>query len=264
MKKINPPLYNQTYVNTGNGPAVILLHGLFGNFGLWKKTVDALKENYRVIVPRFPIFDLPIQNTNIKYLVKVLDEFIEWNQLKNVTLVGHAIGGQVALLYTYTNPTLVEKLVLTGSAGLFENSNFDEATPSEISDYDFIQEKVREAFYEPSATPNHFVEEIYTTVQNIPKRLTIGSFIRSSKQNSVTYFLNKLDHPILLLWGLEDRITRPEVALHFHDFLQNSEIRFIERCGHVPMVENAEEFNKHLLNFLKPGMGSVYHPVKYF
>jgi len=263
MKKINPPLYNQTYVNTGNGPVVILLHGLFGNFALWKKTVDALKEKYRVIVPRLPIFDLPVQNTNIKYLVKVLDEFIEWNQLKNVTLVGHAIGGQVALLYTYTHPSLVEKLVLTGSAGLFENSNFEEATPSEISDYDFIQEKVQEAFYEPSVAPSHFVEEIYTTVQNIPKRLTIGSFIRSSKQNSVTYFLNKIDHPILLLWGLEDRISRPEVALHFHDFLQNSEIRFIEHCGHVPMVENAEEFNKHLLNFLKPGMGSVYRPIKY-
>ena len=94
MKKINPPLYNQTYVNTGNGPVVILLHGLFGNFGLWKKTVHALNERYHVIVPRFPIFDLPLQNTNVKYLVKVLEEFIEWNQLKNVTLVGHAIGGQ--------------------------------------------------------------------------------------------------------------------------------------------------------------------------
>jgi len=266
MKKTNPPLYNQTYVNTGDGPVVILLHGLFGNFGLWKKTVDALKDKYRVIVPRFPIFDLPIQNTNVKYLVKVLEEFIEWNQLTNVTLVGHAIGGQVALLFTYTHPTLVEKLVLTGSAGLFENSNFDEVTPSEINDYDFIQEKVREAFYEPEVTPSHFVEEIYNTVQNIPKRLTIGSFLRSSKQNSVTYFLNKIDHPILLLWGLEDRITPPELAMHFHDFLHNSEIKFIEQCGHVPMVESPEEFNKHLLKFLKSGVGSVYRPItmKYF
>ena len=266
MKKTNPPLYNQTYVNTGVGPMVIFLHGLFGNFGLWKKTVDALKDKYRVIVPRFPIFDLPIQNTNIKYLVKVLEEFIEWNQLTNVTLVGHAIGGQVALLYTYTHPTIVERLVLTGSAGLFENSNFDEVTPSEINDYGFIQEKVREAFYEPEVAPSHFVEEIYNTVQNIPMRLTIGSFIRSSKKNSVTYFLNKIDHPILLLWGLEDRITPPEVAMHFHDFLQNSEIKFIQRCGHVPMVENPEEFNKHLLNFLNPSVRSVYRPIniKYF
>ncbi|HEV8512103.1 MAG TPA: alpha/beta hydrolase, partial [Cyclobacteriaceae bacterium] len=91
MKKINAPLYNQTYVNTGNGPVVILLHGLFGNFSLWKKTVDALTDKYHVIVPRFPIFDLPVHNTNIKYLVRVLEEFIEWNELTNVTLVGHAI-----------------------------------------------------------------------------------------------------------------------------------------------------------------------------
>ncbi len=251
MKKINPPLYNQTYINVGKGPVVILLHGLFGNFGTWRKTVDSLKNNYQVVVPRLPIFDLPVQNTNIKYLVRALHDFIEWNQLNNVTLIGHAMGGQLALLYTYMHPSTVQKIVLTGSAGLFENSKFDELTSTEINDYDFIQDKVREAFYEPEVVSNHFVDEIYATVQNILKRLTIGSFVRSSKQNSVTYFLNKIDHPVLLVWGLEDRITPPEVAMHFHDFLQNSEIRFIEECGHVPMVESPKEFNRHLLSFLK-------------
>jgi pimeloyl-ACP methyl ester carboxylesterase len=250
MKKANPPLYNQTYVNTGHGPTVILLHGLFGNFGMWQKTVEVLTENFHVVVPRLPIFDLPVHNTNVKYLVRVLHEFIEWNNLEDVILVGHAIGGQVALMYTYTHPTTVARLILSGSAGLFENSPFDEVTPAEITDYDFIYEKVNEAFYEPKAELSGFVDEIYATVQNIPKRLTIDSLIKSSKQNSVTFFLNKLDHPTLLIWGLEDKITPPEVAMHFHDFLQNSEIRFIEECGHVPMVEKPELFNRHVLSFL--------------
>jgi pimeloyl-ACP methyl ester carboxylesterase len=237
-------------VNTGHGPAVILLHGLFGNFGMWQKTVEVLKENFHVVVPRLPIFDLPIQNTNVKYLVRVLHEFIEWHQLEDIILVGHAMGGQVALMYTYTHPTNVAKLVLSGSAGLFENSPFDEATSSEFTDYDFVQEKVSEAFYEPQKEVIGFVDEIYATVQNIPKRLTLGSFIKSSKQSSVTFFLNKLDHPTLLIWGLEDKITPPEVAMHFHDFLQNSEIRFIDECGHMPMVEKPDLFNAHLLSFL--------------
>lgn len=250
MKKANPPLYNQTYVNIGQGPTVILLHGLFGNFGMWRPTVDALKDNFHVVVPRLPLFDLPIHHTNVKYLVRVLHEFIEWNQFEDVTLVGHEMGGQLALMFAYTHPAIVSRLVLSGSAGLFESSPFDEATPSEFSDYDFIQEKVSEAFYEPQEEAVGFADEIYAAVQNIPKRLTIGSFIKSSKQNSVTFFLNKLDHPTLLVWGLEDKITPPEVAMHFHDFLQNSEIRFIEECGHLPMVEKPEFFNAHLLSFL--------------
>jgi len=130
--------------------------------------VDALKNNYRVIVPRLPIFDLPIQHTNIKYLVRVLNDFIEWHQLRDVTLVGHAIGGQVALMYAYTHPANVNRIVLSGSSGLFENSKFDEVTPSEISDYDFIQDKVREAFYEPEITPSHFVRKFMPQFKIFP------------------------------------------------------------------------------------------------
>jgi 2-hydroxy-6-oxonona-2,4-dienedioate hydrolase len=250
MKKVNPPFYNQTYINVGRGPAVILLHGLFGNLGMWEKTVKALKTNHNVIVPRLPIFDLPIQHTNIRYLANVLHEFIDWNGLTDVTLVGHAIGGQVALIYTYIHPTNVDKLVLCGSTGLFENSPFDGTTPSAINDYEFVEEKVNEAFFQPHGAPRYFVDDIYATVQSIPKRLTIGSLVRSSRQSSVALLLGRLDHPTLLLWGLEDRIAPPETALLFHDLLQNSEVRFIEQCGHVPMVEKPDEFNGHVLSFL--------------
>jgi 2-hydroxy-6-oxonona-2,4-dienedioate hydrolase len=54
---------------------------------------------------------------------------------------------------------------------------------------------------------------------------------------------------VMLLWGLEDRITPPSVTFHFHDFLQNSEIRFIEKCGHLPMIEEPEKFVRHLTSF---------------
>jgi 2-hydroxy-6-oxonona-2,4-dienedioate hydrolase len=53
----------------------------------------------------------------------------------------------------------------------------------------------------------------------------------------------------MLLWGLEDKITPPSITFHFHDFLKNSEIRFIEKCGHLPMVEEPEKFAKHLASF---------------
>src|SRR6185436_17127500 len=118
MKRYDQPLYNQAYLHAGDGPVVLLLHGLFGNVAMWKPTVEALKSNYHVIIPRLPIFDLPVQQTNVKYLANVLHDFIETNELTDVTIVGHAFGGQVALLYAAQYSSNVKRIVLTGSSGL--------------------------------------------------------------------------------------------------------------------------------------------------
>jgi len=245
-------LYNQTLVNTGHGSTVILLHGLFGNYHMWSKTVAALKNDFHVVVPRLPIFDFPAHLTNIKYLLKVLDEFIDWHQLKDVTLVGHSIGGQVALMYAHTHPEKVSKLVLTGSTGLIESPLLtDESLSNKDINYKFVEGMVSKAFHEKTPFVKYFTEEIYLTVQNIPKRLTIGSMIKSSNQLNVTSFLNGIDHPTLLLWGLDDKFSPPEIALHFHDYLRNSELKFIKDCGHIAMVDQPEEFNQKLISFLK-------------
>ncbi|MFM7487166.1 MAG: alpha/beta fold hydrolase [Cytophagales bacterium] len=118
MKELKLPTYHQTYIDTGNGPTVILLHGLFGNIKQWSSVIEALSKNHRVIVPRLPIFDSVTVPTNITQLVRVLHEFIEWHQLSNVTLVGHAVGGQLALFYANQHPAHVERLVLVSSNGL--------------------------------------------------------------------------------------------------------------------------------------------------
>jgi pimeloyl-ACP methyl ester carboxylesterase len=249
MKRVNPPLYNQSYINEGNGPVVILLHGLFGNLRIWRDTINALKKDFQVIVPRLPLFELPVEHTNIRYLAQALHEFIDWNQLTDINIVGHALGGQVALMYTQLNPQNVNKLVLTSSVGLM-GSPYPE-TDSFSGSYEYIQDRVEEAFYQKEFVSEKLVNEIYSTVQNIPNRLALGMIARSSKQVNVSSFLGKIDHPVLLVWGLHDKITSPETALHFHDLLPNSDIKFIDRCGHLPMIEKPDQFNKHLLLFFQ-------------
>lgn len=244
------PLYNHAYIDTGDKgdlPVVIFLHGLFGNVGMWWQSVEALAGKYRVVVPRLPIFDLPAEFTNIAHLSSLLHEFVEWHNLRDVHLVGHAIGGQVALRYAHDHPRNVNRIVLTGSTGLFDSIDFKAATSARS--YDYVDERVRSAFYHSDEAPNALVDEIYATIHSKPRRLNIKSLMRSSKQSTVEVFLNNLHHPVMLLWGLQDKITPPEVALHFHDFLRNSEVRFIEKCGHLPMIEEPETFSKHLLSF---------------
>ncbi len=139
--KIIQPIGAQTYLNVGKGQTVILLNGLFGNLSMWKPLVEHLKDDYHLVVPRLPIFDLPAHQTNLKYLVRVLHEFIESNQFTNVTLVGHAVGGQLALLYAHRHPEHVYKLVLIGSAGLFEFAPHEDTIDQQNIDYEFVSKK---------------------------------------------------------------------------------------------------------------------------
>lgn len=258
MRSINTFDYTQTYINTGQGRVVILLHGLFGNIHIWKPVVEKLKDDFKVIVPRLPLADLPLEDANVKHIAAVLHKFIEFHELQNVTLVGHAVGGQLALMYTHLYPSNVHKLVLVSSAGLMERS--PALNPEVPIDFQSLQEEIEGAFFLKELVNEKLVEEIYEVTRDESRQAVIGEIARSSKRFRVSTFLNKIDHPVLLIWGLFDPISPPESALHFNDLLSNSEVKFIEECGHVPMLEKPERFNRHLLEFLKfaPREGSWY------
>src|SRR4051812_24588270 len=119
------PKYSQSFIDVGEGAPVLLLHGMFGNLSMWKCTIESLKKNFRVIVPRVPLFDLPGEPTNVKELSTHLRDFIEWHRLSHVSLVGHGVGGQLALAYAAEHPRKVNKIVVTGT-DLFRSEELEE------------------------------------------------------------------------------------------------------------------------------------------
>jgi len=248
MQQSNSFLYDQTYIDKGLGEPIILLHGLFGNLSNWKSVVDHFSRDYRVIIPRMPIFDVPQHQANLEKLSVILDEFLDWHQLSDVTLVGNSLGGHLALLYTLRKPQNVKRLILTGSSGLFEN--LMGKTFPRVKDYEFIREKVGYTFFNKEVVTKELVDEVYDTVQSIPKTLRLIGLSRSAQQNNVSSLLHKINQPALLIWGLQDEITPPETALHFHDLLPYAELKFIDKCGHVPMMEQPQLFNQYMEKFL--------------
>jgi pimeloyl-ACP methyl ester carboxylesterase len=245
------PVYHQAYVDKGEGAPVILLNGLFGNLKIWAPVVEALSKEYRVIVPRLPLFDSHMSMTSIKQLVRVLHDFVERHQLSGVTLVGHALGGQAALFYANQHPEVVDKLVLVSSSGLLDKDiTSDSGTISPFS-FDFINDKVRTAFHHPDEVATGLAKEIYQLVQDAPKRFALASLLQSSLHSSVSTFLSKLDLPVLLIWGLQDQVNPPDNALHFHDLLPNSTVKFIDQCGHLPMIEKPTCFVESIESFMK-------------
>jgi pimeloyl-ACP methyl ester carboxylesterase len=247
MTLYKEPLYSQSYIDNGEGQPIILLHGLFGNITMWRSTINALRPDYRVIVPRLPLYEVPVHRANTTSLVEILDDFVTWHQLKSVTLVGTDTGGEAALRYAYEYPDKVKRVILSGSSGLMKSSP---AIDNE-KDYDSIRNKVSDAFFKKGLVRSSLIDKVYEDINTVSKSLRIAEYAKSSRKNDISKFLYKLQQPVLLIWGLQDKITPPEVALHLHDLLKTSTVKFIDECGHLPMIENPATYIKHIVEFLK-------------
>jgi len=236
------------YIDEGEGEILLLLHGLFGALSNWEAVVNHYKKNYRVVIPLLPIYEMPIKQAGLHGLNKFLEGFVELKQLKNVNIIGNSLGGHVGLIYTLANSENVKRLVLTGSSGLFENS-MGGSFPRRGS-YDYIKERVEYTFYDPNTATEELVKEVFETTKSIPKCMRIVAIAKSAQRNNMAKEIPKIKQPTLLIWGLNDTITPPMVAHEFNKLIPNSELKFVDKCCHAPMMEHPEKFNKILDGFL--------------
>lgn len=241
------------YVEEGEGEPLILLHGLFGALSNFKDLLDHFKQTHRVIIPMLPLFDLSLLDTSVAGLAKHVQKFIDARGLDNVHLLGNSLGGHVGLVYTLKHQEKVKTITLTGSSGLFENG-MGETYPKR-GDYDYIRKKTELTFYDPQVATKELVDEVYSIVNNRLKALKIISLARSAIKHNLGDELNDIKVPTCLVWGKNDTITPPMVAEEFHKLIPNSEVHWIDKCGHAPMMEVPAEFNVILDGFLAKHKG---------
>ncbi|MEB0262627.1 MULTISPECIES: alpha/beta hydrolase [unclassified Mucilaginibacter] len=237
-----------SYIEEGQGEPLLLLHGLMGALSNWDDVIREFSPNYRVIIPVLPIYDLPLLTTGVRALSKFIHKFIKFKQLSNVVLLGNSLGGHVGLVYVLAHPGYVKALVLTGSSGLYENA-FGGSFPKRES-IDFVREKVRYTFYDPETATEDMVQEIFQTINDRHKVIRILAMAKSAIRHNMKTELRKITMPVSLIWGKEDKITPPEVAIEFNELLPNSELHWVDKCGHAPMMERPVEFNEYLKLFL--------------
>jgi len=235
------------YVEQGEGEPLVLLHGLFGALSNFKDLFDHFSKTHQVIIPMLPLFDLGL-DTGVGALAKYIQKFIEVREFEKVHLLGNSLGGHVGLLYTLSNQHKVKTLILTGSSGLFENG-MGETYPKR-GDYEFIRKKTELTFYNPDVATKELVDEVYSIVNNRLKAIKVIALAKSAIRNNLNNELKSITVPTCLIWGKNDTITPPMVAEEFKSLLPNSELHWIDECGHAPMMEQPEAFNQVLAAFL--------------
>ncbi len=236
------------FIEVGSGEPLVLLHGLFGALSNFMDLINYFSPHYKVIVPMLPLFELDIFHTSVGGLAKFVHRFIEARGLNNVHLLGNSLGGHVALVHILKHPERIKTLTLTGSSGLFENGMGD--SYPKRGDKEYIRKKTQLTFYDPAMATDELVNEVFEITNNRIKVIKIIALAKSAIRNNLGEELSRITQPTCLIWGNNDTITPPFVAKEFKKLIPNSELHFIDKCGHAPMMEVPSEFNKILEQFL--------------
>lgn len=261
----------------GDGPPVVLIHGLGASAEIWSANIGALAARHRVFAPDLPGFGKTAMPPGMDFspaaYSRFVRDFMTALGIGRAALVGHSLGGGVALRVTLDEPGRVDRLVLASSAGLGP----DVSLPLRIASLPFFDRVfwrpplpvftrfLRRLVYDPAAISPEFARLYYDmffqpgAVRAFTAVLRAVVTIRGARPGilePIREGLGTIAAPVLILWGRRDRILPVGQAIEAAGRIPGARLHIFERCGHMPNIEYPAEFNRLVLEFLDEGRGS--------
>ncbi|MFA7445152.1 MAG: alpha/beta hydrolase [Flavobacteriaceae bacterium] len=239
-----------TYYENGEGTPIIILHGLMGGLSNFDGVANFFPEKgYKVVIPELPLYTQNILKTNVKAFAKFVKDFITHKGYDKVILLGNSLGGHIALYHTKMYPEKMAGLIITGSSGLYESA-MGESYPKR-GDYEYIKKKAQDVFYDPEVATKEIVDDVFATVNDRVKLIKTLTIAKSAIRHNMANDLPKMHTPTCIIWGKNDIVTPPDVAEEFHSLLPDSDLYWIDKCGHAAMMEHPDEFNRLMYEWLQ-------------
>ncbi len=233
---------NYSYIEVGEGTPIIILHGLMGGLSNFDSVTKYFgNSGYKIVIPELPIYTMSLLKTNVKSFAKYLRDFINFKGYDKVILLGNSLGGHIGLYHTKLYHEKVKALIITGSSGLYESAMGGGYTKR--SDYEVIKKKAQDVFYDPAIATKEIVDDVYETVNDRNKLIKTLAIAKSAIRHNMAKDLPKMHTPTCIIWGKNDNVTPPNVAEEFQELLPDSDLYWIDKCGHAAMMERPEEFN---------------------
>lgn len=264
------------YAEEGGGEkTLVFVHGLSSSLDAWKKNIQELRNNYRCIAVDLPGYGKSSRSKNnysLKEYSKILQEFIQKKGLKNVILVGHSMGGQIAMHTVLEYPKHFEKLVLIAPAGI-ETFTGQEAgimktsyTPAMVvnTTNEQILANYKLNFFQFPEDAGDMVEariKMKEAVDFPDYAEVVVNNIHAMLDEPVIERVKEIEIPVLMIFGKNDMLI-PNKYLHPMESVENLvelseekfndlEVTIIDEAGHFVNFEKAEEVNSEIRDFLK-------------
>lgn len=229
----------------GSDATILLLHGWGGNLNSFRSLENYLKsENFSVICIDFPGFggsEMPVETWTIFDYYKVVSELLKVENIKSVSIVAHSFGGRVALLLASHEPEKVEKLVLVDSAGLVPKFSLTKSI--KILNY-----KICKRLKKIGIIKRDLINYGSDDYKAMPNRLK--PVFNRIINTDLSYTLNGIKCPTIIIWGKDDRETPMYMAKKFNKYIKDSAIIKLDG-GHFCYLQNAKQFQLIVLNFLR-------------
>lgn len=253
------------YGVTGGGPPVVLVHGWLSSSRIWEQLAGRLAQRFTVYtldLSGFGDSDKPLSGYGIRYGSRLLYAFCAHFGLTHASVVGHDLGGNMAIKLAADHPDVVGRLVVVAAPA--QEDQIDLPTPLWLATLPVIGPLfymlgkalrpvrvlwMRPFVADPDDLPEEVVEDaarstpaaVSKTLRVARRELSGGRLARQARMVRV---------PALIVAGEEDQIVDPHSAAVWGRSLEQSEVCLMDGCGHLPMVERVAEFNAQILAFL--------------
>ena len=260
---------NVRYIVRGSGSPVVLIHGVGEFLEVWWQNIRPLSEHYQVYAMDLPghgLSDKPEIDYDLNFATGFATGFAQALGIGRASLIGHSLGGLVAMSIAINFPDDVDKLILVDSGGLTDEVSLLYRLCCfpllgelmvEPTIKAGIRHGMKRAFYNPDLVSEEMVDRDYQFMKMPGAKQAMLSIIRHGiglrGPNPEVVMLNKLHlikSPTLLIHGAQDKFIPLKYARRAYKLIPNAELKVIEECGHCPYIEKASEFNEAVLAFL--------------
>jgi pimeloyl-ACP methyl ester carboxylesterase len=257
------------YVEVGEGPAIVFVHGLAGCWQNWLENIPHFARSHRVLaldLPGFGTSPVPPWEISIPRYAELLNGFCRLLDVHSCVLVGNSMGGFISAEVSISEPDWVQKVVLVSAAGITHARMRKEpaemaarmAAASAPLAFRFRESSLRRprlrraafsgVFHAPHRLRPELLWEQHNGASNAPGFLPA---VRALTGYDFTAELERVRDPTLIVWGRNDRIVSARDAHGYARHLANSRVVIFDRCGHCPQLERPVRFNRLVEQFLQ-------------
>lgn len=254
------------FVDEGEGPPVVLIHGFASALDTWRGVMKELKKSHRVLaldLKGFGWSSRPDGDYSPQAEAQLVLALMDQRNVKSAAVVAHSWGSSVALAMTLAAPERVTRLALY-DAWVYEEqlpTTFLWARASGVGEALFDAfyaerpaDKIARAFYDPKTyVTEPFVEEVERALDRPGTTAAALAAVRGQRFEDVQKTYATIKQPVLLLWGREDEVTLLPFGERLARDLPRARLVVYPRCGHFPMIEAASASNDELARFLDEG-----------
>jgi pimeloyl-ACP methyl ester carboxylesterase len=250
----------------GQGPDLVLLHGLGASSFSWRHNRATLARHFRVITPDLPGHGKspapPDGNYRVETLNQGLQDFLEWHNLKNVILGGNSLGGGLSLLVARECSEQVQALVLLAPAAAVTRIPYAfyplrlpvlGAAIAALMGPWLLPWFMRLVYCHPEKLIPEAVAGYAPPYRDLNHRLALRQICRQLEVRAldeIAELLQSLAQPTSLIWGAQDRILPPDQGKWIKSHLPRAEFHLLPEVGHAPQEEAPALVNKIIIDFL--------------